>query len=167
MTGIQFVTDEKGRKEKGIPYEQYAALNNLTIKEGRGLQKGDEVIVDANWQQERGVTIGSTIEIFERPFKLVGVYEPPGGGRIKIPLTAMQDQVGSENRCNTILVACDDANQQEQVAARIQLSQPRVHRGPIHHDIRHIHQAADRFCYFGRWDFVALRQHPDQLAQRR
>ena len=31
----------------------------------------------------------------------------------------MQDQVGSENRVNTILVACDDPNQQEQVAARI------------------------------------------------
>src|SRR5439155_205196 len=53
------------------------------------------------------------------PFKLVGVYEPPGGGRIKIPLAAMQDQVGSENRCNTILVACDDPNQQEQIATRI------------------------------------------------
>jgi hypothetical protein len=25
MTGIQFVTDESGRKEKGIPYEQYRA----------------------------------------------------------------------------------------------------------------------------------------------
>jgi putative ABC transport system permease protein len=104
---------------EGIPYEQYAALNNLTIKEGRGLQKGDEVIVDASWPQENGVTLGSTIKIFERPFKVVGIYEPPGGGRIKIPLSAMQDQVGSENRCNTILVACDDANQQEQVATRL------------------------------------------------
>ena len=104
---------------EGIPYEQYAALNNLTIKEGRGLQKGDEAIVDASWPQENGVTLGATIKIFERPFKLVGIYGPPGGGRIKIPLAAMQDQVGSENRCNTILVACDDANQQDQVATRI------------------------------------------------
>ena len=104
---------------EGIPYEQYAALNHLTLKEGRGLEKGDEVIVDAAWQQERNVTVGSTIEIYERPFKLVGVYEPPGGGRIKIPLATMQEQVGSENRCNTILVACDDPNQQEQVATRI------------------------------------------------
>ena len=71
---------------EGIPYEQYAALNNLTIKEGRGLQKGDEVIVDSAWQQERNVPVGSTIELYERPFKLVGVYEPPGGGRLKIPL---------------------------------------------------------------------------------
>ncbi|MFN2578579.1 MAG: ABC transporter permease [Pyrinomonadaceae bacterium] len=104
---------------EGIPYEPYAGLNHLTIKEGRALEKGDEVIVDSAWQQERNVAVGSTIEIYERPFKLVGVYEPPGGGRIKIPLSTMQDQVGSENRCNTILVACDDPYEQEQVATRI------------------------------------------------
>src|SRR5215471_6396307 len=104
---------------EGIPYEQYAALNNLTIKEGRGLQKGDEVIVDSAWQQERNIALGSTIEIFERPFKLVGVFEPPGGGRLKIPLATIQDQVGSEDRANTILIACDDPNQQEQIAALI------------------------------------------------
>jgi putative ABC transport system permease protein len=112
------------RLVEGIPFDQYAALNNLTIKEGRALQSGDEVIVDAAWPQENGVAIGSTIQIFERPFKLVGVYAPPGGGRIKIPLSTMQDQVGSEHRCNTILVACDDANQQDQVAALIRQKFP-------------------------------------------
>lgn len=104
---------------EGIPYDEYVALNNLTIIEGRGLQKGDEVIVDSAWRQERNATVGSTIDLYERPFKLVGIYSPPGGGRLKIPLSTMQDQVGSENRVNTILVACDDPNQQEQVAARI------------------------------------------------
>jgi putative ABC transport system permease protein len=107
------------RLVEGIPYEQYAALNSMTIKEGRGLLNGDEVIVDSAWQREQGVAVGSNIEIFERPFTLVGVYEPPGGGRLKIPLATMQDQVGSENRCNTILVACDDPNQQEQIATLI------------------------------------------------
>lgn len=109
---------------EGIPYEQYATLNNLTIKEGRGLQKGDEVIVDAAWQRERNAVVGSTIELYERPFKLVGVYEPPGGGRLKIPLATMQDQVGSENRANTLLVACNDPEQQEQVATAIKEKYP-------------------------------------------
>jgi putative ABC transport system permease protein len=104
---------------EGIPFEQYAALNGLTIKEGRGLQSDDEVIVDAAWLQENNASIGSTIKIYELPFRLVGTYEPPGGGRIKIPLTAMQKQVGFENRCNTILIACADPAQEEQVAARI------------------------------------------------
>src|SRR5438067_9310773 len=107
------------RLVEGIPYEQYAALNGLTIKEGRGIESGDEVIVDSKWQQERGVAVGSTTMIFERPFRLVGTYEPSGGGRIKIPLTTIQDQVGSPDRCNTILVAAADPSQQEQVAARI------------------------------------------------
>src|SRR5438132_3847710 len=43
------------RLVEGIPYEQYAALNGLTIKEGRGIESGDEVIVDSKWQQERSV----------------------------------------------------------------------------------------------------------------
>ena len=107
------------RLVEGIPFAQYAALNGLTIKEGRGLQGGQEVIVDPAWAQERQLAVGSTIEIFEKPFQLVGIYQPPGGGRIKIPLATIQDQVGSEHRCNTILVACVDPAQQEQVAARI------------------------------------------------
>jgi len=114
------------RLVEGIPFDQYAAINGLTIKEGRGLQSGDEVIVDSGWQQEqkRRIEIGSTIEIYERPFRLVGIYEPPGGGRLKIPLATMQDQVEGEKhpndrRCNTILIACADPAQQEQVAARI------------------------------------------------
>jgi putative ABC transport system permease protein len=49
----------------------------------------------------------------------VGVYEPPGGGRIKIPLETMQDQEGAEGKASAILVAVNDPAKQEEVAARI------------------------------------------------
>ncbi len=104
---------------EGIPFDEYAALNNLQIKEGRKLEKGDEVIVDSAWKNEHQVEVGATMTIYERTFKIVGVYEPPGGGRLKIPLATMQDQVGSENRCNAILIACNDPAMQDEVAARI------------------------------------------------
>jgi putative ABC transport system permease protein len=104
---------------EGIPFDQYAAMTGLQIREGRKLEQGDEVIVDGAWQQERGVAVGSTIEVYERPFRLVGIFEPPGGSRLKIPLATMQDQGGKEGRCSAILVACVDPAQQEQVAARI------------------------------------------------
>jgi putative ABC transport system permease protein len=103
----------------GIPFDQYAALTGLAIKEGTRLTSGDEAIVDAIWQQERQAAIGSTVTLYERPFRIVGVYEPPGGGRIKIPLSTMQDQLGSEGRCSMVLVACSDPAMQEEVAARI------------------------------------------------
>ncbi|MGQ0763694.1 MAG: ABC transporter permease [Acidobacteriota bacterium] len=104
---------------EGIPFAEYAALTGLQMREGRGLDKGDEVIVDPAWKESNQVEAGSIITLYERPFRIVGVYEPPGGGRLKIPLTTMQDQVGSENRCNAILIACNDPELQEQVAARI------------------------------------------------
>jgi putative ABC transport system permease protein len=109
---------------EGIPFAEYAALNGLTMKEGRGIQADNEVIVDSAWKEEHHVEIGSNIEIYEKPFRLVGTYEPPSGGRIKISLAAMQDQVGSVSRCNTILVACADPAQQEAVAARIKTQFP-------------------------------------------
>jgi putative ABC transport system permease protein len=106
------------RLVEGIP-DDYAALTGLTIREGRKLDKGDEVIIDGAWKSEHQVEVGSTIIVYERPFQVVGVYEPPGGARLKIPLATMQDQVGSENRCNAILVACENPALQEEVAARI------------------------------------------------
>jgi putative ABC transport system permease protein len=103
----------------GIEFDEYANLTGITIREGAKLTGGDQAIIDPVWQQERHAGIGSTVQLFERPFTIVGIYEPPGGGRIKIPLTTMQDQEGSDGRASAILVACTDPAKQDDVAARI------------------------------------------------
>lgn len=108
----------------GINFDEYSALSGLNIKEGRKLEGGDEAIVDTVWQKDRQASVGSTVELYERPFKIVGIYQPPGGGRLKIPLTTMQDQFGTEGRCTAILVSCTDPAQQEEVAARIRQQFP-------------------------------------------
>jgi len=104
----------------GIEYGEYANLARISIREGRPLQSGDEAIVDPEWKNRRHANVGDTLKLFERPFKIVGVYEPPGGGRIKIPLKTMQEQEGADNRASAILVACNDPAEQDAVAARIQ-----------------------------------------------
>jgi putative ABC transport system permease protein len=103
----------------GIEYDEYANLARITIREGRKLGSGDEAIVDPEWADRRKAKVGDTVELFERPFKIVGIYEPPGGGRIKIPLKTMQEQEGVANRASAILVACNDPAEQDAVAARI------------------------------------------------
>ncbi|MDQ3667370.1 MAG: ABC transporter permease, partial [Acidobacteriota bacterium] len=103
----------------GIDFEDYSRLTTLKIREGSALTKGDQAIIDAVWQKQRNAAVGSTVQIFERPFKIVGVYEPPGGGRVKIPLSTMQDQEGAEGSTSAILVASTDPAKQEEVAARI------------------------------------------------
>ena len=103
----------------GIEFDEYAKLTGITIREGSKLTGGDQTIVDPVWQQQRHAAVGSTVQLFERPFTIVGVYEPPGGGRVKIPLSTMQDQEGAEGRASAILVAVNDPTRQDDVAARI------------------------------------------------
>jgi putative ABC transport system permease protein len=103
----------------GIEYTEYANLARISLREGRPLQSGDEAIVDPEWKERRRANVGDTVTLFSRPFKIVGVYEPPGGGRIKIPLKTMQEQEGADGRASSILVACNDPTEQEAVAARI------------------------------------------------
>lgn len=103
----------------GIEFDEYANLTGIKIREGSKLTGGDQAIIDPVWHQQRQAKVGSTVQLFERPFTIVGVYEPPGGGRIKIPLETLQEQEGGEGRASAILVGCKDPAQQEEVAARI------------------------------------------------
>jgi putative ABC transport system permease protein len=129
--GQKLLPTESGfgnRLVDGINFEEYAAVTGLTIKEGRKLSgSGYEAIVDSVWQTERRTNVvGTTIKLFERDYTIVGVYDPPGGGRVKIPLKTMQEEVGAlpeeglgEERCTAILVSCHNPAEQEEVAARI------------------------------------------------
>jgi putative ABC transport system permease protein len=103
----------------GIEFDDYQKLTNIRIREGRKLMSGDEVIIDPVWQEQRKAVIGSTVQIFERPFTIVGVYEPPGGGRLKIPLSTMQDQTGGEGKASAILISVLDPAKQDEIAAQI------------------------------------------------
>ncbi|MBC8029520.1 MAG: flippase-like domain-containing protein [Pyrinomonadaceae bacterium] len=108
----------------GIEFQDYSQLTGLKIREGGPLTGGDQAIMDPEWQRNRNARVGDTVQLFERPFKLVGVYEPPGGGRLKIPLATMQEQMGGEGNCSAVLIACADPGQQEEVAARIRERYP-------------------------------------------
>ncbi|HVQ36397.1 MAG TPA: ABC transporter permease [Pyrinomonadaceae bacterium] len=103
----------------GIEFDEYANLTGIRLREGQKLTGGDQAIIDPVWKEQRKASVGAIVQIYERPFTIVGVYEPPGGGRIKIPLATMQDQEGSDGRASAILVACVDPAKQEEVAARI------------------------------------------------
>ncbi len=112
----------------GIDFDSYSRLAGTHVIEGRVFDRGDEAIVDSVWitqnRKDPQARVGGVLKIFDRPFRIVGVYEPPGGGRVKIPLATVQDQLGSEGRVSSILVACNDPKEQDAVAARIHAAFP-------------------------------------------
>jgi putative ABC transport system permease protein len=104
----------------GVSWDEYSALTGITIHEGTKPVAGEQAVVDAVWVKEhKGKGVGNTVQLFEREFTVVGVYGPPGGARVKIPLATMQDQFASPGRATAILVASKDPAQQDAVAARI------------------------------------------------
>ena len=110
----------------GIDFDCYSRLSGLQVVEGSPLGRGDEAIVDSHWKEQRKARVGDPVRLFGRDFKLVGVYEPPGGARIKIPLSTMQGNAGVENGefCTTVLVSVNNPAEQEAVAERIHAAFP-------------------------------------------
>lgn len=104
----------------GVNFNEYAALAGLKIIEGRAFaENGDEAIIDTGFQKQKKLKIGDPVKIWERPFTVVGTYEPAAGARIKIPLRTMQEQLGGENLCTAILVSVKEGFTANQVADSI------------------------------------------------
>ncbi|MEP6901704.1 MAG: ABC transporter permease [Actinomycetota bacterium] len=105
----------------GINFDEYAAMAGLSIIEGTKFNEtANEAIIDTGFQKQKKIKIGDTMEIWEKPFKIVGTYEPAAGGRVKIPLTVMQKQLGSEGKASAFLVKIKKGYKPEQVAEKLQ-----------------------------------------------
>ncbi len=117
LTGVRIVD--------GIIFADYAKIANLAIISGRTFaEKGDEAIIDTGWQNQKNIEIGDKISIWERDFTVVGTYEPAAGGRVKIPLATMQEQLGSEDKCSAILVKIKEGFLEEEVGKNIEQKFP-------------------------------------------
>jgi putative ABC transport system permease protein len=110
-------TNTGSRLVDAVNFDEYAAIAGLEIIRGRKFNDGaDEVISDTAWLRQQNLNIGDKLKMYDRDFTIVGSYEPSAGARIKIPLSTMQAQLGSEARASAILVKVKDGYQQEAVA---------------------------------------------------
>ncbi|MFN6204476.1 MAG: ABC transporter permease [Acidobacteriota bacterium] len=104
----------------GIDFASFTTASNLRVARGEALpSSGDVAIVDSKYALNNKVGPGDTIKAIGRDLKVVGVYEPESGARIKIPLTTLQEILGAEQKCSMIFIKCQNPEEQEQVAQRI------------------------------------------------
>lgn len=108
----------------GIEWQPFAAMNDMQIVEGRAAVASDEVIFDERKMTDDKRKLGDAADIFGKPYKIVGVFSPPSGARIKMSLAAMQDALQSPNKCTFILVKIKEGADVDQVAARIDEALP-------------------------------------------
>lgn len=109
----------------GVDWEAFAAMNEMQILEGSSPKADDEVIVDERQMRDDQLKLGDTIELFGgKPYRVVGVFAPPSGSRIKMSLAAMQNALETPDKSSYILVKIKDGAKAEEVVARINQTFP-------------------------------------------
>ena len=108
----------------GVDWEPFAEMNEMQIVKGQAATANDEVIIDERNMTSNNRRLGETIELFGKPYKIVGVFAPPSGSRIKMSLAAMQDALQAKNKCTYILVKLKDGANTDEVAGRINKQLP-------------------------------------------
>lgn len=104
----------------GLDWEPFAAMNDMRLVTGRAPTANDEVVVDERQAREDKLNLGDTVDLFGgKNYKVVGVFAPPSGSRIKMSLAAMQEALETPNKCTYILVKIKDGYDAKAVAARI------------------------------------------------
>ena len=126
---IRYITpDTTGRwgirQLDGVEWNSFAAMNGMRIANGRAAVANDEIIIDERQAADDKLKVGDTTELFgDRKYKIVGVFAPPSGARIKMSLAAMQDALETD-KCTYILVKITDGANVDEVAAKINETLP-------------------------------------------
>ena len=110
---------------EGVEWEPFAAMNGIEIVEGRAPLGPGEVVIDQTKAANNQLGVGGELRLFgNQPYRVVGVYAPESGARVKMSLAAMQEALETPGKCSYILVKCADPEQQVEVAGRIREALP-------------------------------------------
>lgn len=105
---------------EGLDWAQFARMNEMHIVEGRPAEAVDEVVIDETKARNGSLQVGSILKLFgDKPYRVVGLYAPESGARVKMSLSAMQDALESPGKCTWILVKAKGGVDQVELAKRI------------------------------------------------
>jgi putative ABC transport system permease protein len=103
----------------GIDIASFEALGGpFHYIEGGPFKGPDDVLIDDYIARQKNLKIGDPITIFNHTFRVAGVVENGRGARKFVPMSTLQDLLGSANKASVFYVKLDDpANADEVVKA--------------------------------------------------
>lgn len=108
----------------GVEWQPFAEMNDIRLTDGKAALANDEILVDERYARQNNVKPGGTIELFNKSYKVTGVFSPPAGARLKLSLAGLQDALQAPNKSSFILVKITDGADVEAVARRINETLP-------------------------------------------
>ncbi|HJS23293.1 MAG TPA: ABC transporter permease [Pyrinomonadaceae bacterium] len=109
----------------GVPWDAYARMNGINMVEGQGPQALNEVVIDETKARSNNLRVGDLIKpLGTEDYRIVGIYSPESGARVKMSLEGMQRALESEGKCTFIFVKLRNSDQLQEVAQRIDRELP-------------------------------------------
>ena len=109
----------------GVDWNTYARVNGINIVSGHGPEAMNEVVIDETKARNGNLHVGDTLKPFGTgDYRIVGIYSPESGARVKMSLEAMQQALESPGKCTLIFLKLRNPNQLAEVAARINRELP-------------------------------------------
>lgn len=110
---------------EAVEWEPFARVNELHIESGRPPQATDEIVIDEVKARNNKLKVGDSLKLFgAKPYRVVGIYSPESGARVKMTLAAMQEALESPGKCTYILVKLRNPGDEVVVANRINEALP-------------------------------------------
>lgn len=109
----------------GVDWEPYARMNGLNLVEGRGPQGPNEVVIDETKARNNNLRVGDSMKpLGTDDYRIVGIYSPESGARVKMALDAMQQALEVPGKATFIFLKLRNSEQLGEVAARINRELP-------------------------------------------
>lgn len=109
----------------GVDWDAYATMNGLNLVEGHSPQNTNEVVIDETKARNNNLRIGDPIKTLgTKEYRIVGIYTPESGARVKMSLAAMQEALEASGKCTFIFLKLRNSDQVEAMAKRIDQELP-------------------------------------------
>ena len=109
----------------GVDWDGYSRMNGISMVSGHGPKNLDEVVIDETKARNNNLHVGDSLKpLGTQPYRIVGIYTPESGPRVKMSLEAMQKALEVENKCTFIFVKLKNPDQLKEVAQRIDRELP-------------------------------------------
>lgn len=91
----------------GIDPESYRDVSGgFVFLQGRDMQGPNDMLVDDVAAKSRHIKAGDTYRLDDHDFYVAGIVEHGKGARIYVPLTTLQDLVGSHDKASVFFIKC-------------------------------------------------------------
>ncbi len=104
----------------GVEWDTYARMNGINLVAGHAPQQLDEVVIDQTKAIKNNLKLGDTLKpLGNKDYRIVGIYSPESGARVKMSLAAMQDALEAKDKATFIFVKLKNSDQVTEMARRI------------------------------------------------